>query len=716
VGLLLPANDRGLSWLVVTSSCHGAERRLSCGYSILISVNSLVQTAPIATLHSMRCSLISFLIAVSFSIVLRADGLADNDPTAVRQVPPEGIEVPAEIRQELQGLLGRLHVRIMALRQRQDARLSALLADVEIFERAVQSALQHNEFFSEKEFDQARELLQEGMRRAETLSQDTEVPYWTTQTGLVVRGYRSKIDDSPQPYGLVIPAETQVAPRRLDVWFHGRGERMSEVGFIYDRMHRIGEYAPADTMVLHPYGRYSNAFKFGGEVDVLEALASTQQRYAVDPDRISVRGFSMGGAACWQFAVHYSDRWFAANPGAGFSETPEFLRFFQQETLAPTWYERKLWQLYDCDGYAINLAQCPTIAYSGELDIQKQAADLMSAALAKEQIDLVHIIGPETKHAIHADAKIEIERRMAELARLGRDRLPHSIRFRTYTLKYNRMHWISIDGLFEHWLPAKIDADLSGHALQISTENVAALTIDFPAGTFTDIRTPIAIRIDGNDVVAQRPVSDRSLRISLLKSPSGWQVGKMPPGVRKQHDLQGPIDDAFMDSFIFVRPSGASDNAVVDNWVTGELQHAIKHWRQQFRGEARVRSDLEISEADIANANLILFGTPSTNQVLAKIADKLPIDWNESVIKVGDREFDSGHHVPLMIYPNPLNPERYVVLNSGFTYREYAYLNNARQVPMLPDWAIVDVRTPPSSQFPGKVADANFFDENWQIK
>ena len=73
------------------------------------------------------------------------------------------------------------------------------------------------------------------------------------------------------------------------------------------------------------------AIQLAGEVDVLEALADARSRYRVDGRRISVRGFSMGGAACWQFAVHYADRWFAANPGAGFSETPEFLRFFQKE-------------------------------------------------------------------------------------------------------------------------------------------------------------------------------------------------------------------------------------------------------------------------------------------------------------------------------------------------------------------------------------------------
>ena len=68
-----------------------------------------------------------------------------------------------------------------------------------------------------------------------------------------------------------------------------------------------------------------------------------------------------------------------------------------------------------------------------------------------------------------------------------------------------------------------------------------------------------------------------------------------------------------------------------------------------------------------------------------------------------------------MIYPNPDNPARYVVLNSGFTYREYDYLNNARQVPKLPDWAVIDLATPPDAKAPGRIVDAGFFDERWKL-
>jgi hypothetical protein len=71
--------------------------------------------------------------------------------------------------------------------------------------------------------------------------------------------------------------------------------------------------------------------------------------------------------------------------------------------------------------------------------------------------------------------------------------------------------------------------------------------------------------------------------------------------------------------------------------------------------------------------------------------------------------------VPVLIFPNPLNPKRYVVLNSGFTYREYDYLNNARQVPKLPDYAVVDVDQPVTSRLPGGISTAGFFGEHWEL-
>jgi hypothetical protein len=112
----------------------------------------------------------------------------------------------------------------------------------------------------------------------------------------------------------------------------------------------------------------------------------------------------------------------------------------------------------------------------------------------------------------------------------------------------------------------------------------------------------------------------------------------------------------------------------------------------------------------------VLWGDPASNAVLRKIADRLPIGWNEREIAVGEKHFPAAQHGLVLICPNPLNTKRYVVVNSGFTFREYDYLNNARQVPRLPDWGIVDLRTPPGTQYPGKIIAADFFDETWGIR
>jgi hypothetical protein len=171
-----------------------------------------------------------------------------------------------------------------------------------------------------------------------------------------------------------------------------------------------------------------------------------------------------------------------------------------------------------------------------------------------------------------------------------------------------------------------------------------------------------------------------------------------------------------MDRFLMVRPTGTPINDKVGRWTANAMAHAIDHWRRQFRGEAPVKNDGEVTEADIASGHLVLWGDPSSNKVLAKLAANLPIRWDAKAIHSGEKMYSADHHVPVLIYPNPLNPKRYIVLNSGFTFREYDYLNNARQVPKLPDYAVLDINVPATSRSAGGVVDAGFFDERWELK
>src|SRR6185312_15656568 len=99
------------------------------------------------------------------------------------------------------------------------------------------------------------------------------------------------------------------------------------------------------------------------------------------------------------------------------------------------------------------------------------------------------------------------------------------------------------------------------------------------------------------------------------KKDSKWALVNTPsedaPALRKQHGLQGPIDDAFMDAFVFVKPTGKPLSQAVGRWTHDQVDYAISEWVHFFRGEPRVKNDADVTSDDIANNNLALFGDPS---------------------------------------------------------------------------------------------------------
>lgn len=625
-------------------------------------------------------------------------------PAIPRKLPPPGVEVPAKELAALERKAKSLAQAIEGARPKADA---ALLPDVEIYLRAVRLAIDQGEFFDVREPAKARQLLERGRARLESLAAGH--PDWVDKRGTLVRGFRSRLDDSIQPYGLVIPASLSLNKKvPLYVWLHGRGDKTTEVGFILGRETKPGEMQPKNAIVVHPFGRYCNGFKFAGEIDVLEAIDAVKSHYPIDDDRIVLCGFSMGGAGAWHLGAHYADRWCAVSPGAGFAETAQYQKLTPEKY--PPWYEQKLWELYDVPNYVLNLFNLPVIAYSGELDKQIQAARVMEQAFAANKHKLVHLIGPGMGHKYHPDVLAELQRRLAAAAEAGRSHTRDQITLETPTLRYDRFGPVRILGLYEHWLSGRVAADLT--APRITTSNVTALEIDW----LPHNRSAGAgkLLIDGQEIT--RPSHGRQL---LERSHGTWQsVAAYPskPGLRKLHGLQGPIDDAFMEPFLVVTPSGRSRSAAVERWVQAELAHFLDRWRRLFRGMPRVKRDVDVTDEDMGRYHLIAWGDPDSNRLLARVAPQLPIRVGENVIELPGKDFARADHVLLMIYPNPLHPARYLVANSGPTFREGHDASNSLQTPKLPDWAIVDVRTPPDAFQPGRVAAADFFDEGWQLR
>src|SRR5262249_42671655 len=154
-------------------------------------------------------------------------------------------------------------------------------------------------------------------------------------------------------------------------------------------------------------------------------------------------------------------------------------------------------------------------------------------------------------------------------------------------------------------------------------------------------------------VTAAPVLSDRSWTTHFRKKDGKWAaVAKLDDELAKKHGLQGPIDDAFMDSFLIVRPTGRSENEKVGNWAQAEMSRAVRQWQKHFRGYARVKDDKAVTDEDIAEHNLVLWGDPASNRLLGRIMEKLPVRWSAKEVQVGKQSFDAGQHAVMLIYPN----------------------------------------------------------------
>ncbi|MCA9121522.1 MAG: hypothetical protein H6822_15845 [Planctomycetaceae bacterium] len=647
----------------------------------------------------MRYVFLTFIASIS----LHCAHSAAADPNIERRLPPPGINIPADQLSTLTTELQLLKADFASVKSHERD------ADAAVFIKAVDYALLHNEFYNAKDVQKAQRLLAAGKERVAELKEGRSP--WARQAGLVVRGYRSRIDDSVQPYGLEIPANLDFRQRvPLVIWLHGRGDTATDMHFIDQRLTKHGQIPVGDAIVLHPFGRQCVGYKSAGEIDVWEAASDVLKNYQIDMNRIVLMGFSMGGAGAWHLGAHYADSLVAISPGAGFAETARYNNLAPDAY--PPWYEQLLWGQYDVPDYVRNLLNVPVFAYSGELDKQIQAARVMEEAYRANGSELPHVIGPGMGHKYHPDSLKELLRKISTEIDTGL-RTPKRVTFQTKTLRYNEMFWVQTRGLREHWRDARIDAEVLDKGLiQVTTKNITELRLTIPQDASIQ-----SIEIDGK-TISLRDV-DSADAVVDLKYGDEWQLfdpRQKSDELKKRIGLHGPIDDAFMEPFMVVTPSGKSANSELQRWIDFEQQHFVDRWRALMRGELRIKRDIDVTEDDLLTYHLVAWGTPETNLFLRDFAKPdvgNPMHWTDETIHVGTQQFDAANHVPVFIYPRG---ERYLVVNSGLTFREGHDRTNSLQNPKLPDWAVLDIRQPPNEFTAGKVVAADFFDESWQVK
>ncbi len=627
---------------------------------------------------------------------------------------PPPIQAKAEELSKIQAKTEQIESLVKELKAKRAA--PELVTDVEVYAHAGKMLLEYPDMFgNQAAIEHAFATLDQGIERGQQLLANK--PEWN-QGKRQVHAYTSEIDGAVLPYGVTLPENYDpTKPTRLYVWLHGRQNNTTETEFIYGFLNRKGAGNPpvADhgQIQLDCFGRINGAgWHWAGERDVFESIAAIKKRFNIDDKRIMIRGFSQGGEGAWHISLHHPDQFAAAEIGAGtVSRTAEMRPDLKPHQLATL----RIWE--NISEWALNIHNMPLAGHDGETDLGQLESSLRARAqLEKEGYpsvgdpDYLRSQGAPglwmqslaTGHGTSPLVRQRLDAFLKEHGDKGQSS-PDHIRFLTYTTRYNRSYWVSLDGLQRHYERAEVDAKRTadGASFDIKTKNLTRLAL-------RETGKAREIKIDGQTLPVQSGPS-----ITLGRDGSAWKVVNDAPetGLHKRHALQGPIDDAFLDPFLIVRPTGKPWSEEVNQQSLRTLARFDRLWGRFFRGHPFVKDDKDVTESDFEKYHVVLFGDPGSNKWIAQLKDKLPVKWTEQSVSLGAQTFPSSECYPALIYPNPLHPKKYVVLNTGLTIEDRGY-NGDYGTPLWGDYAIVKVK--PGEAVP-EMLTAGLFDENWQL-
>lgn len=578
--------------------------------------------------------------------------------------------------------------------------------------------------FIEKHVARAEEILAAAKRG--------EDPY-KERTGVVYRAYRSKVDGRLQSYMLYVPP-SYLKNDKLPVVImsHGRN-RSPELGL----RTLIGQ-APDDKMTLQwaarnwphfpdqkailvsVYGFDEGAAHPLGEQDVLDVIAELEREYRVDPLKISLTGFSLGGTVAFFIPMHYPDVFSATSPFCGY---PNLLGFENVRGVkrAP-WEDAMLAKRYIVN-YAENGTYVPVHVVHGGLDGPERSQifvdryrDVGNTALMDVQEDLNHDVW---------DYGYKDGRMVHWLSRKARPESPKRVRFVTGEYRYDRSYWIRVVAMHDSTQAqrATIDAKLDEkeRKIAIKTENVDAFDIDRKALLPTAIfQEAVTLDIDGQEIALTAGDSALHLVRGDGSKTASWALAAAAPTREgmKRNGVSGPLADVLRHAIVVVYgtrdPAHANVNRMVAETLAANGGGPDVEWMVTSRFP--VMSDVDATDAAIADKSVILIGSPDDNALTARWASKLPVKFSNGGIEIRKARHTGKGVGVSFIAPRPDDADEYVVVHAGL---DVDGTLAARSLPrFVPDFVVYDARVEVQrgsllfDQRP--FIDGGFFDEHWE--
>jgi predicted esterase len=545
------------------------------------------------------------------------------------------------------------------------------------------------------------------------------------ERGLIVRGYRSTLSTRLQGYSIFLGAEfdaTQDHP--LIVLLHGGSSNHhlflsvvlgNNVQWASYHQNLWTEYEPrwdpGNWILLAAHGFGQAMWRWAGEQDVFDAIADASRVLPVDPDRVFLNGISNGGVGTWTVGFRHAWRFAGVLPMAG---APSWKRY-EGSALRPD--EELLMSAWSAENLAINGVNTFLRFFHGDLDggpMKPEFVFAMERRLKAEEVPYTFTryadLGHDIIYTCHRRGQL-----LEELDAVRRNRRPERVRLASADYRAARQHWVEVAEFADYPVMAHVEAAVADGRVTVTTEQVARLRL-----YVEDIPVPEGgadLVVDGTTVL-RLPATPPPVPLVLERGPDGWAPAHYgpSPGPRKLPGLSGPLPDAHYEPVLHVYGTGVPEETEA---LRGAAERAGNNWILWiWDHDQRVVADTEVTEEDLRDRTLVVFGTLGNNSLLRRMAPGLPIELSEAGIRVGERLFDGEKVGVRFIAPNPLNPSRYVVIQAGNT-ADAAVAGN--QLPdFLPDFVVYDDRT--TAERERLVArhhpplTAGFFDTSWRLR
>ena len=493
---------------------------------------------------------------------------------------------------------------------------------------------------------------------------------FAARRGLVLKSYHSDLDDTLQPYALLVPKRyTGKEPFPLIVRLHGHG--WYEPFQCDPRQEEIDQASP-DAITLFPHGRGSIDYMLQSEQDVLACVAEVKKDYHIDPDRVYLTGRSMGATGTWSLGAKRPDLFAGLAPVAGNADSRVWERLWGWPAPDDSPIGRvKAAVSYAIDPvrYAENLSNLPVFAIHGSDDRVVPVGHSRSMAQRVWDCASGHYFDyREPQRVSHGALEKDLLREQADwLLEQKRVRRPERVCLKTMKLHYGQAYWLKLEALQAPLQYANVtaQADEAGR-VDVEVEGATALTVDLAA---SPAHGAAAIEVEINDTPAYQGPPPPGGKLTLVRQTDGaWQAGALLKGLAKRANLEGPIEDAFLSPFVLVYAT-AGPSAFDPVVAKAEAERFAGDWARLFGKPCRIKPDTAVTQTHIDTLNLVLYGGPESNRITARVMDKLPIRVRDGSVHVAGKTFTGPDVGVKLCYPNPLNPNRYVVVFAGTTWR-----------------------------------------------